>query len=211
MEEYGSAGPDCRFENLSRDGTVVARRFGQYGPEVQVTFPDRDGVTTDWLPVKVPGSAGCNFFYCPRVGDNVTVQHYPTGIESGVVVGGHNTSNNPCFPPHSLNSIAMQPDDGSMFEYDPDVGCLVVNGIGTLYFNALGQAIFICGGDLDVTVGGNLNATVTGNVIITAPNISLNGNVEITGTLSTTGSVAFGAGGTIQTHLQNLDGAGGGS
>ena len=229
--DYGSADFDSTTVNSHRSGTVTARQWTTAGPQVQVLYPDR-GVTSDWIPVGQQGGKGAVFHFCPRVGDNVTVAHFATGIETGVVIAANSTPQNPGVKPRSLNSVALQMDDSSYFEHDPDTGCLSINGIATLYFNAKGQIKIICGGDCDVTVGGNLNASVTGNVevtctdldatcsgeaTVTAPTITLKGNVEITGTLKVdetlevVGNVQFDSTGSIQTHLQNIDGDGGGS
>lgn len=75
--------------------------------------------------------------------------------------------------------------------------------------------------DLTATVTGNATADVTGNATVTASAITLNGPVQINGTLTTTGAIAGGAGGTFtndvtaqgisvatHTHTQPADSAG---
>jgi phage baseplate assembly protein V len=138
----------------------------------------------------------------PRLGDLVTVLHYPTGVERGVVVCSHNTSANPGFQPRSLNSIAMQADDGAYFEYDPDQGCLSLNGLGTVYLKHSGE--------MEIHSGGNVTVTAA-NVTIQGGTITLQGNVHITGSLTVDQTVTFNKDGSIATHLTNDDGAGGGS
>jgi phage baseplate assembly protein V len=226
MPEYGSANPpDATSFNLLRSGTVVARQLTTGGAQVQVSLPDR-GITTDWIPVGQTGSAGTISHFCPRIGDNVVVASFGTGIEMGTVIATNCTPNNPSFQPRSLNSTSTQFDDGSLFEYDPDAGCLSINGVATIYVNALGQVQIIAGGDIDVTtrgncnvtVSGNLTASVTGNANVTAATatiqaatITLEGNVMVTGTLQVMEAVQFDSTGTIASHLTNLDGEGGGS
>ncbi len=163
--DYGSSSTaDATSANLIRSGTVVDRRLTSVGAQVRVVYPDR-GVTSAWLPVGQSGSAGTVFHFCPRIGDNVTVLHFPTGIEMGTVIGTNCTPNNPSFTPRSLNATAIQFDDGAYIEYDPDVGCLSIPGVGTIYVNANGQIVIIAGGDIDVTTQANCNLTVTGNLV----------------------------------------------
>jgi phage baseplate assembly protein V len=232
--DYGSASPpDATGFNLIRSGTVVDRQMTTSGAQVRVVYPDRD-VTSDWLPVTQQGSSGAIFHYCPRVGDNVTSLHFPTGIEMGTVIGTNCTPNNPSFTPRSLNAIGVQPDDGSYLEYDPDTGCLSILGVGTIYVNANGQIVIIAGGDMDLTTQANLNIVVQGNAVatisgdltanvsgnatvtaatatVTAATITLQGNVTVTGTLTVDGVSTFLAGGEAFPHIVNSDGSGGGT
>jgi phage baseplate assembly protein V len=187
--EYGSANPDATFNNLIRCGVVVDRQAGPYGPEVRVSFDDREMIS-DWLPIGKQGSASCGMHYVPRLGDIVTVLHYPTGVERGVVVCSHNTSVNPGFQPRSLNAIAMQGDNGEYFEFDPDVGCLSINGIATLYLKSNGDMEVHTGGNLTATVGGNATVTAA-NASVTAGSITLQGSVTIQGTLHVTSTSLF--------------------
>ena len=209
---------DATHLNQVRSGTVVDRRGTSSGPQVKVVYPDRDGVTSDWLPVGQAGSAGTGFHYCPRVGDNVTVAHFPTGIEQGMVIGTNPTPNNPAFKPRSLNAVAMQTDDGAYFEHDPDAGCLSLAGIATLYLQSKGELSAAIGTTVTLTSGGTITVTAGGTVKNTAPKIKFNGvlndssgNVTIPGTLTVQQNVQFNATGSIATHLANNDGAGGGS
>jgi phage baseplate assembly protein V len=207
---YGSADERATYNNMIRLGFVVDRRAGEFGPEVRVTYDDR-GVTSAWLPIGKQGSANTGMHFVPRIGDTVTVLHYPTGIENGVVVCSHNTQNNPGYQPRSLNAIAMQADDGSYFEYDPDVGCLSINGISTLFLSSNGDIQVNTGGNLTASVGGSLSATVSGSATLKASQIKLDGPVEITGTLKVDGVTTLAAGGTATPRLSNSDGSGGGS
>ena len=56
------------------------------------------------------------------------------------------------------------------------------------------------------------NISITGTTCtITAPTITLAGNVEITGTLKVDGYATLAQGGIAQPHITNSDGSGGGS
>jgi phage baseplate assembly protein V len=204
--------------NLLRSGTVIDRRMGANGPEVRVSFGDRE-VTSDWLPVSQTGSGGMSFHYCPRNGSNVLVSHIATGVEYGMVLGSSVTQNGGAVIPNSLNSAAMLADDGAQFEYDPDTGQLLAGGVKTIKIVGGSTITIVTGGDVDLTAGGNLNANISGNVIVVAANatiqagtITLQGNVVVTGTLDVKGSTTLEVGGTtLSGHLTNADGAGGGA
>jgi phage baseplate assembly protein V len=232
--DYGSAAPpDATGSNVLRSGTVVDRQMTTSGAQVRVVYPDRN-VTSDFLPVGQAGSSGMIFHFCPRVGDNVLVAHLPTGIEMGTVIATNCTPNNPSFVPRSLNAVGFMGDDGSYHEYDPDTGCLSINGVGTIYVNANGQIVIIAGGDMDLTTKANLNIVVQGNAVATvsgsltanvsgnatitaatatvaASTITLQGNVTVTGTLTVDGTATFLTGGTATPNIINTSGSGGGS
>jgi len=199
--DYGSDDFNQTSLNLLRSGTVTDRRNGINGPEVRVSFPDRD-VTSDWLPVGQTGSGGMFTHFCPRKGTNVLVGHLGTGVERGVVLCSNPTQNGGAVIPSSLNSMAMLADDGAQLEYNPDTGNLHVGGVKTIEL--------IGGSAVTVTIGGDYDVTCA-NVTIKATTITLDANVHITGTLTVDQTVTFGQDGTIATHLTNLDGSGAGS
>lgn len=204
--------------NLLRSGTVTDRRMGANGPEVRVSFPDRN-ISSDWLPVSQIGSGGMSFHFCPRIGSNVIVGHLGTGVERGVVLGSNPTQNGGAVIPSSLNSLAALADDGAQIEYDPDSGNLHVGGVKTIQIIGGATITIVTGGDVDLTAGGNLNANVTGNATVVAANatiqagtITLQGNVIVTGTLDVKQTTTLEVGGTtLSGHLTNADGAGGGA
>jgi phage baseplate assembly protein gpV len=196
-EDYGSAGEEAVFGNLIRNGTVVDRRNGLYGPEVMVSYPDR-GVTSTWISVGQPGAAGAAFHFCPRIGDNVTTLHFPTGVEQGIVIAANGTGNNPVFVPNSIDAIALATENGAYFEHEPQSGTLTIAGVQSLHLSINGDTISYSGGTWHLTVGGDLTAQVGGTATITAPSISLNGttidkagNVHIIGTLTVDGTSEF--------------------
>ena len=212
QDRYGTAREtDPTAFNAVRTGRVIDRRMGQNGPEVLVTYYDRD-ITSDWLPVGQQGAGGpggASFFYCPRVGDNVTALHFPTGIETGVVICTNPTSNGGAIQPDSLNSIAMRGDNGEQFSYNPDTKTLAVQGVGTIQISA--------SGDVSIQANGNLTMPVGGTVTVTASQINLNGvlidssgNVTIPGDLTVQGNTNMKLA-TADPHCINTDGSGGGT
>ena len=193
--------------NLNRDGVVYARRQGTNGPEVQVYYADRD-LLSDWLPVEQRGSAGAIFHFCPRIGDAVTVKNLGTGIEQGVVVSSHPTDNNPGITPNSLDSVALSTSDGAFFEHEPNSGTLTIADIGTLHLHVKGETLAFSGPWTLVSSGA---VQITGTTVtVTAPTITLAGNVEITGSLKVDGYTTLAGGDIAEPHLQIQDGAGGG-
>jgi phage baseplate assembly protein V len=209
LPSYSSADFNQTSLNLLRSGTVIDRQFGAGGPQVKVSFPDRD-VTSDWIPVASTMAGGVTMYALPRVGTNVLVAHPGTGIERGLVLGSNPTENGGAIQPGSPNSVAMLMDDGCQLEYNPDSGELNVLGAKTITLAAGGDTLLYSEGNLTASVGGTANITA-GTAVIKAGTITLDGNVHVTGTLLVDNTVTFKKDGSIQTHLTNLDGAGAGS
>jgi phage baseplate assembly protein V len=221
VRNYGSLEKaDATSFNIVRSGTVVNRRMGKNGPQVQVTYEDR-GVVSDWLPVGNQGSAGTTMFWCPRLNDNVTVLHYPTAIEQGIIVCTSPTGNGGAIQPDSLNSIAMRSDDGAQFSYNPDAKTLAIQGVTTVHITAAG--------DITIQANGNLTAHIGSQAVWNVPEFVINGNLLVNGNISTNGGeggdgsigitgglnvakpVYFAEGGTAKPHLINDDNSGGGT
>jgi phage baseplate assembly protein gpV len=221
---YGSDNDFQKLLNIVRNGTVINRRNGTGGPEVQVAYTDRN-IVSDWMPVGTHGSAGSFHTHsCPDIGDNVTALHFPTGIEQGIIVATNPSSNNPTFVPNSIDAKALAGNDGSYFEHEPNSGTTTMAGIAHLHIQAGEALLYLATENVQVSgawtkaVGGAITITAGGNVTITAPMITLNGvtidssgNVSIPGTLTVKGNVSFRSQGTIATHLTNEDGSGGGA
>src|ERR1700747_1190173 len=107
-QTYGSDNLEHEFTRMIQSGIVNDRRMSELGPEVQIYYPEKD-LLTDWLPVGQHGTSGACRQWCPRVGENVVVMHYPECMEQGVVVCSTYTENNPAYIPRSLNASSMQP------------------------------------------------------------------------------------------------------
>jgi phage baseplate assembly protein V len=201
---YGSNDFNQTSLNLLRSGTVIDRQYGVGGPQVRVSFPDRD-ITSDWIPVASSMAGGVTTYSLPRIGTNVLVAHLGTGIEKGVVLGSNPTENGGAIGPGSPNSVAMLADDGFQVEYNPDTGALNVLGAKTITFAAGGDTLLYSEGNLTASVGGTANITA-GTAIVKAGNIKLDGNVVVTGTLEVDGFTSCKGGGTTTPHMTNADG-----
>lgn len=206
---YGSKrATDATAFNAIRNGRVIDRRMGQNGPEVLVTYYDRD-ITSDWLPVGQQGASGMTMFYCPRVGDNVTVLHYPTAIETGVVICTHPTSNGGAIQPDSINSVALMGDNGEQMSYNPDTKTLALQGLGTVAISASGDTNQQSNGNMTVIVGGTFKVTAA-QINLNGVLIDSGGNVTIPGDLTVLGNTNLEL--TIANpHCLNTDGSGGGT
>jgi phage baseplate assembly protein V len=224
--DYGSSGYDSTGVNQIRSGKVIDRRVTNTGAQVKVQYTDRDMLESDWLPVGQMGSKGTIFYSPPPdIGTAVTVAHFPTGIERGIVICTNSTLDNPSFTPRSIDAFGIQFKDGAYFEYDPVAGCFSINGLKTAYINASGQVQLIAGGDIDAQtqanlnalVGGNMTATVTGTNTVKAASHKFQGPVEFTdavtldSTLTVGGRTLLNGGGLATPNLQNQDGSGDGS
>jgi phage baseplate assembly protein gpV len=120
--------------------------------------------------------------------------------------------------PSSPNARHVVYDDGTFFEHNPDNSTTTANTQGPFQLATTGYVHVYSGATIDVTAGSTIKIVGGGTIMITAPliiangvSIDANGNVVIPGTLQVTGNVTFKAGGSIQTHLTNLDGQGNGS
>jgi phage baseplate assembly protein V len=197
---------DYTSYNQLRLGRVVKSRMGTNGPEVQLQIPDRDNLITGWLPVAQPLALGTGTFMLPRKGTMMLSAHLGTGIERGVALCSFYTGVNPCFTPSTENCIAIGTANGQYIELQPDNGIITLTGWNTINIttnnmaNSIGTTLTeTIGTNLTETIGGNQSTTVkgtyvvnvTGNATIVAPNITLQGNVEITKNLHVEGTSQF--------------------
>lgn len=223
---YGSDNEFQRLLNCIRSGTVINRRRGTSGSEIQIAFTDRHTIS-DWTRVGGSGSAGSfHTYHCPDIGDNVMTLHLPTGIEQGIVICTNPTDNNPTFCPNSIDSKAIGGQDGSFFEHEPNSGTTTMAGIAHLHISADESLIYLTTEMMQVSgtstkhVGGAITLSAGAQITVTAPMISLNGV-----TIDSSGNVTLPQGailkadefaGTTQTpvanpRITNLDGSGQGS
>lgn len=90
------------------------------------------------------------------------------------------------------------PPTGTIIKFDEDGNISIATGNDAtgditvdakdLTINASGDVSVTAGGDIEATAGGELNATATTSVSVTAPLITLNGNVVINGTFTSNSS-----------------------
>lgn len=91
---------------------------------ISVTYPDMDGATTSHLSMLTCGDE----YKMPKIGDNVSVLHLPTGQSRGVVLGtywdkGH--SSRATGPGRYRKELASTPDE-SFFDYNEQTKTLTI-------------------------------------------------------------------------------------
>jgi len=163
-----------------------------------VTYPDR-GYQSNYMTVLQRNTVGVQDFYVPTEGEPVWVLQY--GKNRGIILGSAYTDGHK--PPWNTGTIR---------------GTLYVDGTYVLYDTANGGNYQInTPGQVTVTAKGNITATSQGLATVKAPNIKLDGNVEVTGTLTVdqsatvTGFSNLNGGGKATPNMQNADGSGGGT
>lgn len=180
-----------------------------WGPVCRYTLPDQDNKVTGWIPIGQKSCVGVAQYHLPRIGERMLIQKLGNGAEDAIATHALYSVSVAVPPQASIDNHHSTFDDGSTFTVAPG------SGIHLVATNALS-----IDADGAITINGNATLSIShgANITITAPTINLNGvtidssgNVSIPGTLTVVGAVTFQDSGTIQTHLQNLDGSGGGS
>jgi len=169
-----------RTHEVYRTGLVVAQRLSP--PAVRVQFPDRDNITTYWLPMVGTNTQNNKDFWIPDIGEQVVVL-MDSNDEDGCVVGSvWSTVDN--IASMSTNKRHISFSDGTVLEYDRSTHVLIVQlgagGSATVstptgsHFNldAPGNANVVAGSGANVTAstpaGNSINLDPAGNVNITA-------------------------------------------
>jgi phage baseplate assembly protein V len=215
-------GRDSEVRNLTRHGKVTEvledpEQVQALGPCVRVQYLDKEGLISKFLPVKQNGSRSTSSFYCPKVGDDVSVTMLPNGNEDGFVDGSfYNAGNPPPITDPDTRHIKF--NDGTVIEYTEKAPAGVLKrgtaaggaGSGTFTFNSVGPMVITTSGPISIKAGGAITIEAS-SITLKAGTITLDGNVHVTGSLTVDGAVDFKAGGKIAPHLTNTDGSGGGS
>lgn len=161
-------GRDRQIRDMFRNGKVIDRKTDpKFGPLVRVQYFDKQELISQWLPIKQFGSRATVHYYCPKIGDDVNVTMLPNGSEDGFVDGSFFNAGNPPPPGVDIDTRHFKTEDGSIIEYREKDST----------FN------------LDTSMGSNAGVVqVTAKLIIlTAPTIIINGFIQHTGAMTTTG------------------------
>jgi hypothetical protein len=184
---------------------VVQQQDGTYQAVNLPVLPD--------VPVVFPRGGGCTLTFPIAAGDECLVIFSSRCIDGWWQSGGvqlpmeprlHDLSDGfailgPQSKPNKISNISttavqLRSNDGQAYiQLNP-----------TTY-----EIDIVTPGNASVTAGGNLNASVTGNVTMTAAQFTLNGPVQINGTVTATGEVT-GNGITLSTHKHTGVQTGGG-
>ncbi len=140
---------------------------------VRVTFPDRNQMTSWWLPVCVPKSQNDKAYWIPDVGEQV-VCLMDEHDEDGVVLGSiYSSADLP--PASSADKWHITMKDGATFDYDRAAHALAVSipSGGTVSLMANGATI-------QIDASGNINLTAAANItlVTSTHNDSVNGMIN---------------------------------
>jgi phage baseplate assembly protein V len=188
-------GRDSEIRNIFRHGKVTEVLVDATQVCVRVQYLDKDGLISKPLPVKQFGSRSTSAFWCPKVGDDVSVTMLPNGDEDGFVDGSfYNTGNPPPIVDPNTRHITFA--DGTIIEYaeGPPASGRAGGGGGTFKFTSAGPINIICG-----------------MAVIQAATITLQADVHITGALTVDGYTTLNQGGIAKPKMTNSDGSGNGS
>lgn len=161
-------GRDHQMRDMFRHGKVIERKLDEkQGPLVRVQYLDKQGLISKWLPIKQYGSRKTMHCYVPKIGDDVSVNMLPNGAEDGFVDGSFFNTGNPPPPGVDIDTRHFKTEDQTIIEYREKDST----------FN------------LDASMATNAGVVqVTAKLIIlTAPTIQINGFIQHSGDMVTTG------------------------
>jgi phage baseplate assembly protein gpV len=152
----------------------------------RVGFDDLAGTVSGFMQVLFPAVGGWNFFYTPKVGDQVVTSRLPNGPEEGYILGKVYTAGK--MPQGGApNIILMVSDNGkNIVRFDADKGTLdlVCDQDATLKFKNLDievkehthvktKTLHLeveesvqndIGKNVETVIGGNVSTAIVGNV-----------------------------------------------
>ncbi|TYA10934.1 phage baseplate assembly protein V [Paenibacillus faecis] len=123
-------------QNMIRAGIVSSANPS--AGTVRVTFPDRDDLVSDDLPVLTPGGWGRGNSV-PLPGESVLCAFLGNGLQVGICLGSYYTDDEK--PPGTDEQRGVWFEDGSQVYYDRSIRKLVVKAAGGVKID----------GDLEVT------------------------------------------------------------
>ncbi|ORM95076.1 phage baseplate assembly protein V [Pantoea cypripedii] len=165
------------LRNLIRIGTVSAVNLD--GGQCRV---DTGNNTTDWLYWLSARAGKTRSWNAPSVGEQVLIFCIGGELDTGFVLPGIFSDDNPA-PSASADALHWSFPDGAVIEYEPKNGALTATGIQTATIKAAVKILFdspevecttlLKTATLEVTKGG----TMKGNVTHTGGSLSSNGVV----------------------------------
>jgi phage baseplate assembly protein V len=124
-----------QLKNLVRVGIVSS--VNGAACRARVTFPDKDNLVSEELPVIQIGANGTEGYYLPEVGTSVLCLFLPNpagkGMASGFILGAYYTkSKSPSETDESVRSVKFP--DGSFAKYDH--GTITINAASKIILKA---------------------------------------------------------------------------
>jgi phage baseplate assembly protein V len=176
-------GRDHQLRDQFRHGKVIDRKMDQKrGPLVRVQFLDKQGLVSYWLPVKQFGSRLTMHSYVPKIGDDVNVNMLANGSEDGFVDGSFFNAGNP--PPEGvdIDTRHFRSEDGTVIEYREIDSTFNLNDQeGPVRVSATDEFVNATGGVVEIVA-----AT---HIMLTAPQIILNGHMIFNGLINHQGDI----------------------
>ena len=165
------------LRNLIRIGTVSAVKL-----DAGLCRVDTGNNTTGWLHWLTARAGKTRSWNAPSVGEQVLVLCLGGELDTGFVLPGIFSDDNPA-PSASPDALHWSFPDGAMIEYEPASGALTASGIQTATITAAVQVLLdsplvectqlLRTAQLDVTGGG----TMKGDITHTGGSLSSNGKV----------------------------------
>jgi len=163
--------------NLIQVGTVTEVDYAKARAKVLLA-----GLETAWLPWTTTRAGGDRTWASPEISEQVLVV-CPDGDPAQGVIAGSIYQAQWSAPAASGDVTRTVYSDGAVTEYDRAAHAMAVT----------------------LPAGGALTVTAPGNVTVTAPTTTLNGNLVVTGSISTGTGAAGGA--TIRGNIQQISGS----
>lgn len=192
-------GRDASVRNMFDKGKVIEVCVDETRVSCRVQILDKDGFITKPIPVKQFGSKSSQAFWCPKIGDDVSITFPPNSENGDAFIDGsfYNTGNPPPITDPDTRHITF--GDGGVFEYTeknskPKSARGSVNtprgvGTGTLTFKGTGPIDVSTPADTTIICANLIiqgNVQIEGNVSIKG-NLTVEGNITHTGDMNTTG------------------------
>jgi phage baseplate assembly protein V len=153
------------LRNLIRIGTVSAVNLD--GGQCRV---DTGNNTTDWLYWLSARAGKTRSWNAPSVGEQVLIFCIGGELDTGFVLPGIFSDDNPA-PSTSADALHWSFPDGAVIEYEPETGALTATGIQTATIKAAVKILFdspevecttlLKTATLEVTQGGTMKGNVT--------------------------------------------------
>lgn len=148
-------GRDHQVRDAFRHGKVIDRKMDEKrGPLVRVQYLDKQGLVSQWLPVKQFGSRKTVHSYVPKIGDDVNVNMLANGSEDGFIDGSFFNEGNPPPAGVDIDTRHYRSEDGTIIEYRENDSTFRLDvGGATTRAGKSGGAIIIVG---DIQHTGNM-------------------------------------------------------
>lgn len=157
----------------------------------------QDGIVTDFLPVMVRKSKTDKESWQLEINEHVVCFMEVDVIDGkvyescdvGVILGVIPSDQDAPDPGEGPGKFRKKFSDGTVIEYDKESHELTTNVQGKLKATVTGDAELSAGGKASVSAS-QIEATASGTAKVTAPDITLQGNVSINGTLNVAGNIS---------------------